>query len=81
MKGTGSNPVGTAIKSMYAKGYMDREAANEVTRELRVNQRRILGEYYRDLATNYAEYEKKALEIGPTLAWPSRPNIPEYANA
>lgn len=57
------------------------EYLNEPTRAARVEQRRILGEYYRDLATNYPEYEKRALEIGPTLAWPSRPNIPEFANA
>lgn len=74
MKGAGSSPAGTA-----KKGYM--EYTNEAARAARVEQRRILGEYYRDLATNYSEYEKRALEIGPTMAWPSKPQVPEFANA
>jgi hypothetical protein len=53
----------------------------ESTRAARVEQRRILGEYYRDLATNYDDYHKLAKEIGPTLAWPSKPNVPEFENA
>jgi len=58
------------------------ETSNEATRLARVEQRRILGEYYRDLATNYPEYEQRAKEIGPTLAWPSKPyGIPEFENA
>jgi hypothetical protein len=59
---------------------MDRN--NELTRQIRVEQRRILGEYYRDLAINYDYYEQLAREIGPTLAWPVKPcGIPEFANA
>ncbi len=58
------------------------EAIRESTRAARVEQRRILGEYYRDLATNYDDYHRLAREIGPTLAWPSKPrHIPEFENA
>lgn len=58
---------------------MDRN--NEATRAARVEQRRILGDYYRDMANNYLDYENEAKRIGPTLAWPSKPQIPDYENA
>jgi hypothetical protein len=55
---------------------------NEHARAARVEQRKILGDYYRDLSVNYLNYEAMALIIGPTLAWPSKPcGIPEFANA
>lgn len=53
---------------------------NELIRANRVDQRRILGEYYRDLATNYDYYEQEAKRIGPTLAWPVKPNISDFEN-
>ncbi len=53
----------------------------ESTRAARVEQRRILGEYYRDLATNYSDYHQLVREIGPTMAWPSKPNVPEFENS
>lgn len=58
------------------------EAVNEASRVARIEQRRILGDYYRDLSVNYLDYEILAKKkIGPTLAFPARPNIPEFENA
>ena len=57
------------------------EAVNEASRVARIEQRQILGDYYRDLSVNYLDYEILAKKIGPTLAFPARPNIPEFENA
>ena len=57
------------------------QADNEIVRCTRVEQRKILGDYYRDLANNYDKYEQEAKIIGPTLAWPFKPNIPDFENA
>jgi hypothetical protein len=57
------------------------DAAREEARAARIEQRRILGDYYRELSVNYLDYEVLAKTIGPTLAFPARPNIPEYENA
>lgn len=53
----------------------------EPTRAVRVEQRKVLGEYYRDLATNYDHYHQLAKQVGPTIAWPRKPNVPEFENS
>lgn len=60
---------------------MSKEEENSLTRIARVAQRELLGNYYRDLANNYDKYEQEAKVIGPTLAWPFKPNIPDFENA
>ena len=59
---------------------MSKEEENELTRSARVAQRELLGNYYRDLANRYDEYTQDAKVIGPMLAWPSKPNIPDFEN-
>ena len=54
---------------------------NESVRCTRIEQRKILGDYYRDLANRYDDYEQLAKKIGPTLAWPFKPQIPDFENA
>jgi len=52
---------------------MDREE----TRTKRIEQRKILGDYYRELSKNYDELWAMKL----SWVWPDRPNIPEFENA
>lgn len=59
---------------------MSHTEENELTRIARVAQRELLGNYYRDLANNYDRYQADAKVIGPTLAWPSKPNISDFEN-
>ena len=57
------------------------ELSNEEAWTARIEQRKLLGDYYRDLSVNYLDYEILAKKIGPTLAFPARPSIPEFENA
>ena len=49
---------------------------NESTRAARVERRKELGDYYRDLANNYDYYWNLKL----SFIWPNRPNIAFYEN-
>ena len=59
---------------------MSHTEENELTRAARVAQRELLGNYYRDLSTNYQRYHDDAKVIGPTLAWPFKPSISDFEN-
>ena len=54
------------------KGLMD----NEGIRALRVEQRKILGDYYRELSANY----NRLWYLKLSWVWPDRPNIPASEN-
>jgi hypothetical protein len=49
---------------------------NEGIRALRVEQRKILGDYYRELSANYNHLWYLKL----SWVWPDRPNIPASEN-